>query len=38
MSPLQPGVAYLYPLKTGFLMFSGDIDTQNRGRLNGELR
>ena len=35
MNPLQPGVAYLYPLKPirkpiGFLMFSGDIDKQKR--------
>ena len=26
-NPLQPGVSFLYPLKTsGFLMFSGDIN------------
>ena len=29
--PLQPGVAFLYPLKTsGFLMFSGGIEKQRR--------
>ena len=34
LNPLQPGVDYLYPLKTsenlGFLMFSGGIDKQYR--------
>ena len=30
-NPLQPGVAYLYLLKTkGFLMFSGGIDKQRQ--------
>ena len=33
--PLQPGVAFLYPLKTsenllGFLLFSGGIEKQHR--------
>ena len=35
INPLQPGVAFLYPLKTsenlkGFLMFSGGIEKQHR--------
>ena len=35
---LQPGAAYLYPLKTsenlGFLMFSGGIDKQHRAVMS----
>ena len=34
LNPLQPGIAYLYPLKTsenlGFLMFSGGINKKHR--------
>ena len=33
VNPLQPGVAFLYPLKTGFLMFSGGIEKQQWAEL-----
>ena len=33
-NPLQPGVAFLYPLKTlGFLMFSEGIEKQHRAAM-----